>query len=61
MKELKENQKQSKKPYAKPVLKQVALRPEEAVLGNCKTSGVTGPVGAGDCAPGGASCSSQGS
>lgn len=26
-----------KKAYTKPVLKQVDLRPDEAVLGNCKT------------------------
>ena len=32
-----------KKPYAKPEIRQVALRPEEAVLGNCKTNGGGGP------------------
>lgn len=37
-----------KKPYAKPTLSEVALRPEEAVLGNCKTGAVTGP-GQPDC------------
>jgi hypothetical protein len=60
MKEIKEDQKQAKKPYARPVLKQVALRPEEAVLGNCKTAGISGPVSTGNCAPGGP-CSTQGS
>jgi len=40
--------KHSKKPYLKPEIKQVQLRPEEAVLGNCKTSGSSGPSG-GDC------------
>ena len=30
-----------KKPYTKPEIRQVSLRPEEAVLGNCKTSGAT--------------------
>ena len=48
-----------KKPYKKPQLKQVSLRPEEAVLGNCKTGGTAGP-GGGDCSSPG-SCSSLGS
>jgi hypothetical protein len=38
-----------KKPYIKPEVKQVPLRPEEAVLGGCKMSGTGGPDGA-DCA-----------
>jgi hypothetical protein len=38
-----ESQKQ-KKPYRKPECIQVALRPEEAVLGSCKGSG-SGPAG----------------
>ena len=33
-----------RKTYEKPKLSQVALRPEEAVLGNCKTMGVAGPA-----------------
>jgi len=33
-----------RKPYEKPTLSQVALRPEESVLGNCKTMGVAGPA-----------------
>lgn len=33
-----------KKPYEKPSLSEVALRPEEAVLGNCKTMGISGPA-----------------
>jgi hypothetical protein len=37
-----------RKPYEKPTLSEVALRPEEAVLGNCKTMGVAGPA-EGDC------------
>lgn len=37
-----------KKPYTKPTLSEVALRPEEAVLGNCKTAGISGPAMA-DC------------
>jgi hypothetical protein len=38
----------NRKPYEKPALSEVALRPEEAVLGNCKTMGVSGPAQA-DC------------
>lgn len=37
-----------KKPYSKPRLRQVDLRPEEAVLGGCKTGGTGGPAGV-DC------------
>jgi hypothetical protein len=37
-----------RKPYEKPTLSEVALRPDEAVLGNCKTMSVAGPAGA-DC------------
>ncbi len=32
----------SKKPYVKPELSQVSLRPEEAVLGGCKVAGTMG-------------------
>jgi hypothetical protein len=42
-----------KKPYGKPALLQISLRPEEAVLGNCKAVS----TGAG---PGGTSCHSFG-
>ena len=41
---------QSKKPYVKPEVRQVPLRPEEAVLGACKTTGISGPGQMG-CAP----------
>lgn len=37
-----------KKKYAKPAMERVHLRPEEAVLGSCKTSTVSGPL-QGDC------------
>jgi hypothetical protein len=37
-----------KKPYVKPEIKKVELRPEEAVLGNCKTGVSAGP-GSGTC------------
>ncbi len=33
-----------KKPYAKPQIQEVPLRPDEAVLGGCKTSGTSGPA-----------------
>ena len=33
----------AKRPYTKPQIQEVPLRPDEAVLGNCKTSAVSGP------------------
>ena len=49
----------ARKPYVKPEVKQVSLRPEEAVLGACKIQG-QGGAGQGTChAP--APCSSLGS
>ena len=33
-----------KRPYAKPQIQEVPLRPDEAVLGGCKTASVSGPV-----------------
>jgi hypothetical protein len=33
----------AKKPYEKPEVTQVSLRPEEAVLGACKAGRVSGP------------------
>lgn len=53
-------QTQQRRPYLKPAVVQVPLRPEEAVLGHCKTSGHSGPGGSGTCHPFG-NCSSQGS
>jgi hypothetical protein len=35
--------KPKKKPYTKPEVKQVSLKPEEAVLGGCKVSEVNNP------------------
>ncbi len=32
-----------KKPYVKPEVRRVPLRPEEAVLGGCKTASAIGP------------------
>ena len=45
-----------KKPYAKPEVKQVLLKPEEAVLGFCKNTGINNPISA-NCS----TCVSQGS
>ena len=33
----------ARKPYVKPQMTQVSLRPEEAVLGGCKVGGSLGP------------------
>jgi hypothetical protein len=53
-------QDRKKRPYVKPEIKQVALRPEEAVLGSCKGTGGGGPgAGSGCRRPG--PCSSIGS
>jgi len=40
---------QRRKPYNKPELIQIALRPEEAVLGFCKSNGSAGPVHRNTC------------
>jgi hypothetical protein len=45
-----------KKPYSKPAVRQIPLRPEEAVLGYCKTASGFGPTGT--CA---VTCSTAGS
>jgi hypothetical protein len=44
-----------KRPYAKPEIQEVPLRPDEAVLGGCKTSSGSGPAQARCTHP--ASCS----
>ncbi len=46
-------------PYEKPTVHQVELKPEEAVLGSCKTASTAGPI-SGDCTVPEA-CSSAGS
>ena len=50
----------TRKAYEPPVLHRVHLRPEEAVLGACKTSNVAGP-GASTCAGGFPTCATPGS
>ena len=42
-------QDRTKRPYVKPEIKQVALRPEEAVLGACKGTGGPGPATGSGC------------
>lgn len=54
----KETRRETKLPYARPVLRKVPLRPEEAVLGFCKSSNAAGPSGA-NCIPIGP-CNTQG-
>ena len=49
----------AKKLYVKPEVTLVSLRPEEAVLGSCKSSSISGPAQATCDVP--AACSSQGS
>ena len=44
----KQDTEQHKKPYRKPELRQVPLRPDEAVLGFCKSENKRGP-GIGVC------------
>jgi hypothetical protein len=48
-----------KKPYVRPEVKQVLLRPEEAVLGFCKTTSLAGPLQSTCSFPG--PCSGMGS
>jgi hypothetical protein len=42
------NDRLNEKTYEAPKVVRISLRPEEAVLGNCKTSSSAGPVG-GSC------------
>jgi len=50
----------TKRAYSKPELIQVPLRPEEAVLGNCKGATAAGPGAPSNCSTP-APCFSQGS
>jgi hypothetical protein len=49
------------KPYEAPKIVRVSLKPEEAVLGHCKTPSSGGPVGMNSCNNAGLGCSSFGS
>jgi hypothetical protein len=46
MSDSQKNQGKNKAAYSAPVVVRVSLRPEEAVLGHCKVTGVAGPAGA---------------
>lgn len=48
-----------KKKYEQPTVTVISLRPEEAVLGHCKNTGISGPVGTNCTAVG--SCRTPGS
>ncbi|HKV06119.1 MAG TPA: hypothetical protein VJO53_13565 [Candidatus Acidoferrales bacterium] len=48
MSEGNEGEKKKRKSYETPKIIRVSLRPDEAVLGHCKVSGVAGPV-SGSC------------
>ena len=55
-----ENQPKKKEAYVKPQVKQIVLKPEEAILGACKTAAIAGPAQA-KCNNGGIHCSNIGS
>ena len=42
---------QLRKTYKKPEMVRVSLRPDEAVLGSCKSGAASGPGGSGNCSP----------
>jgi hypothetical protein len=52
---------ESKRTYEPPRLATISLRPEEAVLGNCKITGMSGPVSLSSCTALGAPCNQLGS
>jgi hypothetical protein len=55
-----DSQFKKKEAYAKPEVKQILLKPEEAILGHCKTTTTAGPAQA-RCNNGGLRCSTIGS
>jgi len=55
-----ENQPGKKEAYVKPQVKQIMLKPEEAILGACKTAAIAGPAQS-KCNNGGLKCSNVGS
>ena len=59
MEKLSNNSGGIKKEYRKPQLRKIDLRPEEAVLGNCKTGNAAGPSPT--CEPITGSCMTVGS
>jgi hypothetical protein len=59
MKEEQKKKTDSRQPYEAPKVARVSLRPDEAVLGHCKITGVAGPF-SGSCGSV-TSCSTAGS
>lgn len=55
------NSDHQKKPYQPPALTVISLRPEEAVLGHCKSTTAPGPGGTGCQQVGGGACHGHGS
>ena len=56
-----ESRGQQKRDYQPPRMTVISLRPEEAVLGNCKTSTSAGPVSPSCQGGGGGACHGHGS
>jgi hypothetical protein len=52
---------EKRKTYQAPRVTVISLRPEEAVLGHCKTTGQGGPVSLGCSVAGGSPCNTPGS
>jgi hypothetical protein len=50
-----------RRPYTRPVIEEVKLVPEEAVLGSCKAPSLGGGPGTSNCKLRGQPCSGQGS
>lgn len=55
-----DREQQFRRTYLSPEVTVISLRPEEAVLANCKTQTSAGPVGAG-CQGSGGACRGHGS
>jgi len=49
MNDKKNSERSDKAQYQSPQVTRVSLRPEEAVLGHCKTAGMAGPISAQSC------------
>lgn len=58
---MRKSESNSRKRYEKPEAKRFPMRPDEAVLGGCKTNGNAGPGGNGVCKQFGNPCSGQSS
>lgn len=56
-----QREREEKKPYEKPSVRAIPLRPDEAVLAVCKSSNHSGPGGGANCNPVGPVCSVFGS